>query len=356
MDDVQVLFDRTDRLYRFGDQVRGTMIINAAWDFTCSEVQISYSWRTHGRGDRDKGPESSITLSAVKIPLRKGEHREFPFRFDVPMGPVTYHGHKLNVDWYLTAYARRGAASALTCEEDFLLLGREPIGAAVRGNNEIAPDDFPRPSFQEMPLPSGLQELHVGGRPQESPWLPMLWTASIFGALFWAIFQHGPIIVWAYAIAATVIGILVIAFNANAYKRKLDVSEPSVEPGIVYPGGRVNCRLDFRVKQDVYLHSIEASIYAKEQVTFAQGTTSQTEQHEVSRRSFARTFDEQLSSGRSIIFECPLPVPADAPPSFKSGHNVVEWFVDLRVNLQGWPGLTRKFPITVLPEGYVMSV
>jgi hypothetical protein len=101
MHQMQVLFDRADRLFRFGDEVTGRVVTVAGSDLRCRKVRISYSWRTHGKGDRDKGGADKLML-AEEVFLTKGERQDFSFRFKVPVGPVTYHGHHLNVDWYVT--------------------------------------------------------------------------------------------------------------------------------------------------------------------------------------------------------------------------------------------------------------
>ena len=122
-----------------------------------------------------------------------------------------------------------------------------------------------------------------------------------------------------------------------------------VKPTIVYPGGRVNCHIDFRVKREVYLHNIKASIYAQECVSRTVGTTTQTDYHTVSERTLVKPFDEKLSEGRLISFGCVLPVQADAPATFASPNNQLEWKIKLEVELGRWLGWDKTFPITVLP-------
>jgi hypothetical protein len=353
---IQVLFDRADRQFRFGDEVTGRVAIDPGADFRCRKVEITYAWRTHGKGDRDKGSEDPLELTGP-ISFRKGERKDFPFRFKPPVGPVTYHGHHLNVDWYVTASAVYDIGTVLQGEEDFLLLAGEPAPAMVLGNREIFLDDLPPWPPQELPPRQGFQELNADGPAQKSARqrimdvLSVLWISSIVGALVWAIEFHGPSAAWRYAIMSFLAGIVVSAIVHNAYKRKLELGELWVRPDILYAGSQVKCHLDFRIKREVFLHKIEASICAEERVSYTSGTTSVTEKHVLSRKGFVKTLNEQLSGGRQISFECSLPVQADGPPTFESPHNVLEWAVEFRVDLGHWPGLTRRIPITVLPGG-----
>ena len=69
--------------------------------------------------------------------IRAGERREFPFRFEVPGGPVTYRGTYLNLDWYLTAHAKGGLLQHLKAEQDFLLQGCDRGPAVSRVGDEF---------------------------------------------------------------------------------------------------------------------------------------------------------------------------------------------------------------------------
>jgi hypothetical protein len=361
--DVQVLFDRADRRYRFGDEVSGKVIVSAEhFDFTFSKVWFAYGWRTHGKGDRDKGGEDDLILAAEKTSLRAGEHKEFSFRFQVPNGPVTYHGHYLNVDWYLTAHVIGPPGAVFECEQDFLLLGGDPTGAIDLGHKEVALQDIPVRSPVEPSSSTGLLEVKAGGPKSSSPhsrikklilssawWIGILgFTVLGFGTTFglgrdairWGIVG----IFVAVAIAAIYYGVVTYAF-----RQRLEMGGVWVKPAIVYPGCHVNCHVDFRTKKEAYLHNIKASIYAQECVSRTVGTTTQTDHYTVSERTLVKPFDEQVSEGRSISFDCVLPVEADAPATFDSTNNHLEWKIRLEVELERWLGWDKTFPITVLP-------
>lgn len=352
MDEIHVEFDRADRQFHYGEAITGRVVVEAGHDITYRDVQISYCWRTHGRGDRDSGGERRLVL-CQEFALRKGERRELPFSFEAPMGPVTYHGHKFNVDWYLSASATHG----LRCEEDFILLGKEASG-------EITPED----EGAEL-TPAALLETRQGTGPHEirsflpgaagaAGGLAAMWITGTIVAVSAALLSSDAGSVSGFVVAAVLVAIMlaVTVTRQYSYKRKLDVREPRLEPDLLYPGGHVHCRWDLGIRQDVYLQSIEATISSKEWVSHATGGTSVvTEEYALGRKNIVKTYDEQLSSGRFVRFECSLPVEEDAAPSFTSAHSRLDWWVELRVNLQGWQGTTRHIPIAVLPHGYMFD-
>jgi hypothetical protein len=123
-----------------------------------------------------------------------------------------------------------------------------------------------------------------------------------------------------------------------------------VKPAIVYAGSKVICHLDFSTKSEVYLRRIKASIFAQERVVRLLGTSYSTEYHIVNERTFFKSFEEKFAAGRRISFECALPVDPDAPPTFNSKNNGLEWNVKVQVDLKGWPDWVEIIPITLLPS------
>lgn len=361
--DIQVLFDRADRRYRFGDEVSGKLVVSAEhFDFTFSKIWFAYGWRTHGKGDRDKGREEKLILSAQKTTLRAGEHEEFPFRFQTPNGPVTYHGHLLNVDWYLTAHAIGPPGTDFKSEQDFLLLGGEPTGAIVLGNKEVALQDIPVRSPAEPASSMGLLEVKAGSpksssaRSRITALIMFLasWICIIGFAVLWVgtAFRLGlEAFLWGIKMIFIAIAIAVIYYGVSTYafRRRLEMGGVWVKPVTAHPGDQINCHVDFRVKREVYLRNIKASIQAQERVSRRVGTTTSTDYHTISERTLVKPFDEQLSEGRSVSFDCVLPVEADAPATFDSMNNHLEWEIKLEVELERWLGWDKTFPITILP-------
>ncbi len=120
---------------------------------------------------------------------------------------------------------------------------------------------------------------------------------------------------------------------------------------VVLRGGAVRCHVDFNVKKNIHLRSITARISAKERkaVTFTGEYGPDEQTKTVVDRIYTKTYNEDLSTERRIVFECVLPVNLDDPASFLSKKNCVEWFVTMRADIKGWSEWQMTFPITVLP-------
>jgi hypothetical protein len=355
--ELLIIFDRDDRLYRFGEVISGKVVLETDHDYTFSEIRITYRWRTHGRGDRDMGEENRLTL-ASEPSFRAGECKEFPFHFAAPNGPVTYHGYWLNVDWYLTAQAG-GYYRHFKSEEDFLLQAGDHTDAVILGNKEIPRNDLPALSTGGPPVSHGLLEVKAssaqsaGLGSKVGPWLGgllLLLFVFISKSLLEESFDWNPFLAFIVPIVTLILVAGVIqGLFANAYRRKLKIGEVWVKPASVYGGSEVYCHVDFIAKRMVHLRSIKASISIRERISRTAGTTTETETHILDEKTHTRPFNEDLAEGRWIAFDCALPVGSDAPATFSSNNNALEWIVMMRAELKGWPAWQKSFPITVLP-------
>ena len=357
--ELLIIFDRDDRLYRFGEVISGKVVLEADHDTTYSKVWITYQWRTHGRGNRDGGSEEKLTLAEEKTFFRAGECKEFPFHFIAPNGPVTYHGYLLNVDWYLTARALSGPFGFFKSEEDFLLQAGDPTGAVVLGIKDIPREELPdHPTGRSLAshgwLGGNANTVRSRGLgPKVVSWLG--WLLAVLFVLISAILLEESFdwdSFWAFSVSIAALALLmggVQALFANAYRRKLKLGEVWVKPTSVYGGSEVKCHLDLVAKRGFHLRSIKASISIHERITMTAGTATETKIHVLDEKTYSRPFNEDVTEGRWIAFDCALPVESDAPATFTSNNNALEWTVKMKAELRGWPAWQKTFPIVVLP-------
>lgn len=361
MDEIEITFDRPDRTYRFGDEVTGKVVLEAPYDVTYEHVQITWGWHTHGKGDRENGPEDNLKVGAQHMKLHRNEHVELPFRFTAPKGPATYHGKELNLDWYMTASADRGFGNAAKCEKDFVLLGRESARPIDLGDQEGGLQGLPlwaklEPArFRALQTPVAIDLPLDAEEMALQPVLYVLGVLGLVGTVCWLATSIRPAIFALFFAAAGMLCLVVAITLDIAYKRQIELLDVSVEPRVVRQRDLVECHLDLLVKRDVRLDRIEAIIASQERVSYGSDSTSETwtsgtSTHPLSRQGVVKRYNEPLTRGVSIAFRCALPVTSEAPPTFKSDHNSVEWWVEFCVHLNGWPGVRRRFPITVLPD------
>ncbi len=353
---LQVEFDRPDRCYRFGDEISGRVTISAESDVECSEIWITYRWRTHGRGFRDIGYGDELILASAVTPIHAGEHKQFSFGFTAPNGPVTYHGHDLNVDWYAIAHAAIASGGSIECEEDFLLLGGDAVGEFILGDSEVFAGDLPARTPGEAPRSPRMLETKPGRT--NAIWsflraaLPLLIVVIIFllGVSQSLVSTAAAFLI---SVVAAILGYRLFVYSGrafrNAYARKLEAAELRVTPATVFAGGWIGCHAEFRARGEVHCRGIKASVRAQERVRSLIGTTPSTSYHIVAERAFVRSLDEHLLAGRWISIDCSIPLAADAPPTFSSKNNALDWSIRLQVDLKGWPDWSETFELTVLP-------
>ena len=102
--ELTIRFDRSDREYRTGESVTGSVTVRADADVECRALTIVHYWRTHGKGNKDRGPESTV-LRTAKVTWHAGAAATYPFELTAPPDPPTYRGNYLNIDHYIRIVA-----------------------------------------------------------------------------------------------------------------------------------------------------------------------------------------------------------------------------------------------------------
>src|SRR5262245_10620623 len=99
--DVTIHVDKADRSFVPGERIRGHVTVTTDQQVRCDALTVMLQWRTHGRGNRANGPESTVKLHEGE--WGGGEQHAYAFEFIAPSGPCSYHGTHVNVDHYLEA-------------------------------------------------------------------------------------------------------------------------------------------------------------------------------------------------------------------------------------------------------------
>jgi hypothetical protein len=100
VEDVSLEFDREARAFHFGDEISGAVTFTPARDLVDYRVGLDYQWRIHGQTERRSGEHHPVAISAQST-WQAGEAYRLPFRFSIPDGPRTSHGHSEKLDWYV---------------------------------------------------------------------------------------------------------------------------------------------------------------------------------------------------------------------------------------------------------------
>jgi hypothetical protein len=314
---------------------------------------IDYGWRTHGKGDQDKGGRRTQTLLSEEVRLKIGEHREYPFRFRALNGPETYHGRILNVDWYVTAHLDIPRHRNIKTEQDFLLIASEAPNVICLGDIWRSKDQLPNRSRYERKMIPG----HPDTRPAN---LARDLSAKIFsgvlGLLFVVIFSLDSLKYYILGFIGLLI-CLAIFLKIYSYassviskaicKCMFEIRDLQVMPSDLYPGDWVTCRLQFQTKRTMYLDRITATLAAEEVAVTDAGSDSITTTHTVYVQSFVKSYTENLVARRLIYFDHVLPIMPDAPVTFKSRNNEIQWSVKVKIIFKRWLSWEKAIPITV---------
>lgn len=335
--DLRVVLDESERVFRVGDTIKGHVEVSVNAACTCNGLTVTQRWRTHGRGNRASGAGETQPLFSGE--WQPGEVHSFPFEFQAPAGPLTYHGHYLNVDWYLEAQADIPWALDPKAEVDYVL--------------EVGDAD-PR-DLHQLTVPIARGERSGG----------MAFCALLFFAPF-ILFGGGGFIaglamlasgraeglfmlVWG-SLFGGIPGIMALFMLRNTFaKRKLGEVHVSFQPNSVGPGERATLYLEFKPRADIEINAITATFKGQEVVVSGSGTNTTTHRHTLHERVEELTGRCTLRRLEHADFKLELEVPDDAAPSFTASSNSVTWTCALHIDIARWPDWTSDVPLVVTP-------
>ncbi len=314
--DLQIVFDRSDRTYRGGEQVTGEICVTVNRDVNCDGLIIERFWRTHGRGNRDSGGRQKY--SPFLGQWCAGESYRYPFCFDAPDGPPTYHGRYLNIDHYIGVRVDIPWARDPKAEEEYILLpGPKPYGCrpVARHGRKV-----------------------VAGLGQFSP---MIGAAMIGAGIFLGI-PFGIVLIPAGLL------VLFIGLWRTLAEQKLGKVQVTLGPHAA-PGGRMPICVTFMPKRSSSLNGITARLLGQERCTSGSGTNRTTHTHKLHTSSVTLASQGEVTAGQPIRVDGYVEIPKINAYSFSASNNKIVWEVELRVDIPMWPDWLEKRPITVRP-------
>ena len=317
--DVSIEFDRADRAYRSGEEVTGSVVIQAHQDVRCNELAIEHFWQTHGRGNKDTGERARTVLFEGE--WRSGETARFPFRFIAPPGPATHRGNYLNIDHYVAARVDVPWAFDPKCQEEFLL-------------TPTAPDYFAGTQAEHHDVAKATEQFKKFA-------VPGAVVLIVIGVL--CIFPFGIIMIPA-GLYLLFIGLR----NQFAEKRLGQVGFQLARTEVV-PGEQVPVRLSIRPQKTTEHNGITAKLTGVEKATSGSGTNSTTYTHKLCEETITLCEAGTVTPGAPLDLETSVAIPADAPYSFLASDNKILWQIELRIDIPRWPDWVYTQMLSVRP-------
>ncbi|MDP7741581.1 MAG: hypothetical protein QGF67_09085 [Lentisphaeria bacterium] len=335
-----------------GDVVRGHVLVDVNDVCTCKNLNIALQWRTHGRGNRDKGEPLRQTL--FEGVWRPDEQPRYPFEFTVPTGPLSYRGKVLNIDWYITARADIPWAFDPKAETEIFVHHGSYTGPLSVGN------DRKHQQLQQWQSKArGVLSTRAG-----LVTCVLLGMAAVFlvpmlcmgiGAVIWGILEvrkdpsTGNILLLTIGSVFTLLPaiILVIFLRWRQMRRKLGNVQVAAEAANMDAGTKIFCAITFTPQASVVLNRISADLVGQEIAVSGSGTTSYTYTEEFHRENRELRSAQQLVPGNPVEEIVEFDLPADAPATFFARSNQFTWQVDVKVDIPGWPDYNDKVEITV---------
>jgi hypothetical protein len=343
------------RVFKPGDKIVGTVYVK--FDRAPSDSSVYYErklslrryWRTSGRPRPRTGGSDTILLFDGS--WKSARTYQYPFIFHVPPGPYTYHGHLVDVDWFLCAEVHREDAPidsnpTVSAEETF---GVEPSGK----EREFIVGDTSSDSNGD----------HQGiGGPERVLW--MLGTLILLSVGLLLVYPNVaalPGASWLTLLAG--MGCLGLAgFSGHALMRRqrqnddTAMVEPTPDDYQIEPGDRVAFVVELQPNFKTSPKGVTAVLKGYERVCLDGG---ELDSGEASHTDIHRFHEEAISieptdgaafeQGQKNSYQVRFRMPTDAPYSFYCPNASVNWAVEVHVDVGSWPDWHRDFPVIVRP-------
>lgn len=338
--DLTVVLQREDRTYHPGDEVVGAVKIAVNKSCTCDRIYLTVFWRTHGKGNRDAGEKLEVIIAEGQE-LAPGHDHMLPFRFVIPVGPVTIRGNYINVDWYVKVQVDIPWAIDPKAEEEFIVV-RDPNNSALplkMGN--VEPEVFTSEKFAQKQGAQRVLGAGCGGI--------LVVGAAIFIAV--VIMKGGSFIPLIFAGVISFIGLgLLIKSGANILAaKKLGEVKVELEPTEFRAGEQAQVQLQFRPTRDVDIADVSAVLKCEESATSGSGTNQTTYRNTLFEEQVMPTgpIGPFLGGPALVVFN--VTVPADGLPTFTSGDNKIRWTIALHIDVKKWPDWKAAIPLVIKP-------
>jgi len=325
MSKCDISVSTTQTHYKMGDIINGEVKVEVNKECKCDELKIKKFWQTHGKGNRTRGKADELVLfTGIWQP---GVY-VYAFSFKLNFGPLTHHGHYINIDWYLNVRADVPWSADSKQEIDFVVeKGVDPIETDSEAHYRTQYNKYKKSSagtslFKPFPLV-----------------FILLGMASIY-------FEWAFIIGFLFIFAGSVIYYQLI--QSSLAEKKLGEVVCNVIETECRPGDTINASIGFTPKKNININTLTAKLIGKEMVVSGSGTRESRYTNIIFENKVVLVGPGDYQKDFPIQKKCRFELPVDAAASFYTDDNKIVWFVEFEVDIPKWPDWINEVQIRVL--------
>jgi len=366
--DLEIHLDQEDASCRGGGSLEGKVVVRAHKECSCT-LTISVSWRTRGRGDREKGTPTTEPL--FQGDWYPGEERSYPFRLALPPGPGSYSGHLFGVQWVLEARAGVALGRDETAEKVITLV--PPEGELY----DFGPSHRTTISGDRQPLSARVLTGRLDDSAQERPRPILLVTLASLAAVLIFILAYQirsaigdrtpgdnelplPVLLHPSLGLILLLGGLAIVLAAWLLRRMVGMKLGT--PEVVWnslPARRgevLAVEMFLKPRGNVTLAEVSGVLQVTEGVTEMNvNLTGRVRKEDTVHPIYSRTVlllrgGRQVRRGEQVHLQGSWEIPSSAPLTFTAKEHRVEWKVVMTIGIRRWPDWKREYGITVGPS------
>jgi hypothetical protein len=333
---LEIEFNRPAPTYLAGEDLTGRVRVEAERQRSIRSLSIQLVCQTRGFG-------SPVTVVNLTVPsralqLQAGESSEQAFSFSLPAHPLTYEHPLLSIGYSVIAQAKLFSPKAVC---------RVEAPVVVRSSDETC-DPLPQ---QAPPTPDPHKGTSGG-----------LCCAALIAGFALALGAKaitagsqigilGPLLALPALVLFGAAVALAIASSRNLIaERKLGPVFIGVDP-VGIAGTSLSCLVGLKPRSSLKINGVLATLRGRVWTRHHRGNdTFEIKEDLLHELSATLSGPQTLSPRRLAEFETHFDLPHDAAPWFESSDNKVEWIIDVRVDVPGWPDWTLQVPVRVIPK------
>lgn len=378
--DLTIELDQPREVHHPGDEVAGHVVVQTDGGVRCDGLIVELLWSTHGRGSTSSGDAESLELFQGE--WTGSTSMRYPFRFTLPAGPVTYHGHYLNVGWFIRARAdipwkidpkaeteivlASGEAEhqAADWERQFTSGYQEDLASLVAEAHQAASDPqvgahasarFSLADLRAQAFSSPGSSLAACGCLALIVGVPLIFIGT-FSMAAWDAVNKARAGEWGDAVPGLIMGGILVALivffvgaliRERMIKGRFGTIRFELDPDNISPGEAAGVRISFTPQKDSELEKGTVRVQAYEEVVSGTGTNKSTLRHTVYEDEVEFCGARRLMGRQPVVLEGDITVPEDAAPSFDAPRNQLIWKVEVQLHVARFPdwGTSRRFVV-----------